>query len=451
VKRVNILGRILVYIASTYAISFSAFAFEPKAVTSPGGITAWLVEDHSLPLVSFSFAWEGGASADEVGKDGTATFMTSLLNEGAESFEGTAFQARSEELAIRMGFSTSSDNISGWMQTLTVNQAEAAKLLRLALSKPLFADDAIARIRQELDVAARSAMKDPGSMAFARAAAIALPGHPYSRFSRGTPETIARITREDILGAHKLLIRRTGLTVSTVGNITPEELGKLLDSVFGTLPDTPPPPSSVDVVMKDGPILEVIPYEGPQTLVLFGQQGMSDKDPAYFATNVMMELLGGRSPRSWLSAEVREKRGLTYGIDYGNNPMAHAAFLAGSFMSKNESAASALEVVRSTIQRMASEGPSEKELADIKTFMTGSYALRFDSTSDIAEYLTALQMTDRPMDFANRRNSLIEAVTGDDIRAVAKRLLKPDKMIVVAVGQPVGLTGAAVTLNAPKQ
>jgi zinc protease len=431
--------RLCVLIGAAIWLAGAASAFQAKQVVSPGGVTAWLVEDRSLPLIALSFTLEGGAATDPVGKEGSAAFMASLLTEGAGEYDGPAFQARSDELAVRIGFSSSADNLSGWLNTLSDNRTEAARLMKLALAQPRFSPESIERVRQQLDVAARGAAKDPGTMAFARAAALTMPGHAYSRFSRGSQQSIATITRDDIVAAHRTLVRRTGLIVSAAGDISEKDLGALLDEIFASLPDTPPPPAPPDVDLKGGNILEVIPFEGPQTFVLFGQQGVRTVDPAYFTTTVLMELLGGGTSRSWLNREVREKRGLTYGIDYGNNPLPHAAFLAGSFQVRNEQSGAAVEVVRATIRRLAEEGPTETELGDIKTYMTGSYALRFDSTGSIADYLTALQMARRPIDFAEKRNGLIEAVTLKEIRAQAKRLLQPDNMLVIAVGQPVGL------------
>jgi zinc protease len=217
------------------------------------------------------------------------------------------------------------------------------------------------------------------------------------------------------------------------------EFRLLLDNVFGALPASAPPPAIADINVKDGPNLEIVAFDNPQTLILFGHSGIADSDPEYIPAVVMMELLGGSSTRSWLTSEVREKRGLTYGIGFDLQALPHAAFLAGTLSTSNDKAGEALDVVRQTIRRMANDGPTQAELDDIKTYMTGSYPLRFDNTSAIAGFLTGLQLTHRPITYANIRNGLIEAVTLEQVKKVAKRLLRPDAMVVVAVGRPVGL------------
>ncbi len=431
--------RIFFCIAALILNFTEAMSFEAKEITSPGGIKAWLVQDNTIPLFSLNFSMAGGAATDEKDKSGTAYFLSGMLNEGAGDLDSTAFQAKTEELAVQMSFDANVDSFDGTLTTLTKNRDEAFGLLKLALTKPNFTPEAMDRIRQQLIVGAQNATTNPDQIAYYRAAQLALPGHPYARRTQGTLESVAKITRDDLVAAQNKLIRRSGLTVSAVGDISAEDFGKILDDVFGALPDRALPTQAEDVLLERGPKLDVILYDNPQTVVVFGEQGLPDNDPNYIANVVMMEMLGGSSNMSWLTNAVREERGLTYGIGYSNNALQHAAFTYGSFSTVNAKAGEAMEIVRSTIKRMAETGPTQQQLDDIKTYMTGSYALRFDTMGKIAGFLTGLQLTGRPINFANIRNGLIKAVTLEQVKAQAQLMLHADSMVVVAVGKPDGL------------
>jgi zinc protease len=416
-----------------------AFAFEAKEVVSPKGIKVWFVEDHTLPLIAMNYSMQGGASSDPPDKDGLAYFLSTMLNEGTADMDGPTYQALLEELAIREGFDSSSDAFTGTLQTITDNKNEAARLLRLALLEPTFPKDAVERMRRQILLGVKNDGADPSNIASERFMALVLPGHPYTRKTKGTEQSVASVTRDDLISAHRRLIRRSGLTVSVVGDLTEAELGTFVDTIFGDLPSPEPPKPAPHMMLKDGPVAETIPFDNPQTMIIFGQQGIGIKDPAFYPAAVMSELLGGSSNLAWLKDEVREKRGLTYGISYDLNVMNHADMFIGGFSTINARVGEAVEVVKATIERMADTGPTPQELANIKTYMTGSYPLRFDSADKIAGFLTGLQILGRPIDFAKKRNSLIDAVTLDQVNEQAKRLLHADKLVIVAVGKPEGL------------
>jgi zinc protease len=433
------INRIFFFMAALLASLSPAFAFEAREVTSKSGLKAWLVEDHSIPLVAMDFSLEGGSASDPEDKDGRANFLSGMLNEGAGDMDGPAFQARIDELAVRMDFGVGPDRFSGALQTISSNQKEAFRLLGLALAKPTFPADSLERVRQQLLQSVQQRDFSPDSIAYRKVSEISFPEQPYSRRSLGTAQTIASLSRDDLVAAHHQLIRRSGLVVSFVGDVTPQEAANILDNVFGTLPNAAPPKPVADTSVAVGPALAVIPYNNPQTIVMFQQRGILDTDKDYMAANVMMEILGGDSLRSRLNEEVRVKRGLTYGISFDLQSFPHAGVLMGSFSSVNDKAAEALQATRDAIRHMERDGPTQQELDEIKTYLTGSYALRFDSTGKIAGFLTALQERGRPINFANIRNSLIEAVTLQQVKDVARKLLDPDKMNVVAVGKPEGL------------
>jgi zinc protease len=424
----------------TLAISFSAaYAIEIKEVTSPGGIKAWLVESPAIPLIAMDFSFEGGSTSDATGKEGTAHFMTGMMDEGAGDLDSAAFQALRDELAVRINFDNGMDQFEGSLQTLSKNRAQAFGLLKKVLTAPHFEKSAMERVRQQFLVSAKDDEQDPEKIASRAWMNLAFGDQLYARQSNGTPESIAAITPDDLRAMHKLLFSRKGLKIAVVGDIDAASLALALDEIFGGLPDTEPPKAVSGVTIAKGPVVKIIDRDIPQSIMIFGTEGILRKDPDFIPAFVMSQVLGGSGYASRLMTEVREKRGLTYGVGYGLSPMDHAGLIVGSLGTRNEKAGEALAIVKDTLKKMADEGPTQAELDDIKTFLTGSYPLRFDTNDKIAGQLLGIQQEDLGIDYINKRNSLVEAITLDQVKAQAKRLIDSEDLIVTVVGKPEGL------------
>jgi zinc protease len=420
-----------------------AYAIDIKEVTSPGGIKAWLVESNTVPLIAMDFSFEGGSTSDAPGKEGTANFITGMMDEGAGDMTGAQFQAKRDELAVKIGFDTGKDEFEGTLQTLSKNKDEAFRLLKTSITSPHFEKDAMERVRQQFLASARDAEQDPDGIAARAWMKLAFGDHPYSRETNGTSQSIANVTPDDLKAMHKLLFSRKGLKVAVVGDIDVVTLGKALDDIFGGLPNTEPPkPVDRESVAK-GPIVKIIDRDIPQSVIVFGQEGILRADPDFIPAFIMSHILGGGGFASQLTNEVREKRGLTYSVGYGLSPLDHAGLYLGSVSTRNEKAGEVLGVVKDVLQKMAKDGPSQTELDNAKTFLTGSYALRFDSNNKIASQLLGIQQQGLAIDYINTRNSKIEAVTLDQVKAQAKRLIDSDKLIVTVVGKPEGLKSTA--------
>ncbi|MBU2532930.1 MAG: insulinase family protein [Alphaproteobacteria bacterium] len=407
-------------------------------VTSPGGITAWLVEEHSVPLIAMRFAFEGGSAQDLEGKEGVANLLTTMLDEGAGDLDASAFQDRMEDIAMRLNFSDGRDSFYGNFQTLTENRDAATDLLRLALTEPRFDDAAVDRMRKQLISSLSFAEKNPNQVASKLWAAIAFPNHPYGRAAKGTPETVASITPDDLRTYHKRVFAKSNLKVAVVGDITAAELGGLLDKVFGGLSEKPKL-TEVAVTRPAAGTTKVVDLPVPQSVAVFGFEGLARKDPDFIPAYVLNHILGGGGFSSKLMEEVREKRGLAYSVYSYLQPYDRAAIFAGSVATQNEKLGESLDVIRAEIAQMATEGPSAEDLESAKSYLTGSYALRFDTSDKIASQLLAIQKENLGIDYVNTRNDKILEVTLDDIKRVAKRLLKPDDMIVAVAGQPQGV------------
>ena len=409
-----------------------------QEVTSPGGITAWLVEEHSIPFVALEIRFRGGASLDAPGKRGAINLMTGLLEEGAGEMDARAFSRATEALATNLSFDVSDDALSVSARFLTENLAPSIDLLRAALQEPRFDEDAIERVRGQVISNIQSNQKDPNKIAQQTFDRIAFGDHPYGSSLNGTLESVAGLTRDDLLAAHRAVLARDRIIVGAVGDITPEELGQMLDKLLGGLPaEGAPMPPRAEVDIPSG--TTVVDFATPQSVALFGQPGLAQDDPDWFTATVLNHVLGGGGFESRLMTEVREKRGLTYGVYSYLAPRDLAETYLGSVSSSNDRIAEAIEVIRAEWAKAAAEGITQEELDAAKTYITGAYPLRFDGNTPIANILVGMQMLGLPTDYIATRNDRVEAVTLEDVKRVAAELLEPENLHFVVVGQPEGL------------
>ncbi|MEQ8825108.1 MAG: pitrilysin family protein [Filomicrobium sp.] len=407
-----------------------------KEVKSPGGISAWLVQSEQVPLLALRFAFLGGSAQDPDGKAGVANYLSAMLDEGAGDLDSAGFQERMEEIAMRMSFNESRDSFYGSVQTLTKNRDEAMRLLKLALTKPRFDEDAVERIRRQLLASLAFAARSPDKLASKTWFEKAFPGHAYGMSSRGTAETINSITGDDLEAFRKRIFARDNLKVVAVGDINEADLGKLLDDVFGGLPEKGNVQPVENVEPVTGGILDVVEMDVPQSVAVFGMGGLKRKDPDFMAAFVLNHIIGGGGFSAILMEEVREKRGLAYSVYSYINPLDHSSVYIGSVATKNESIAESLDIIRSELAKISENGVSQEDLDNAKGYLTGSYALRFDTNSKIASQLLGILVEDMGIDYVDKRNGLIEALTVDDLKKAAARFLKPDNLIVVVVGKP---------------
>ncbi len=408
-----------------------------QEVTSPGGIKAWLVESHVNPLIAIRFAFVGGASQDAPGKDGQAYFVTSMMDEGAGELDASAFQEREQALAMRMEFDAGRDVMLGNIQTLAENKDEVFDLVRLAMSKPRFDEDALERVRAQILAGLKFDENDPETVASLAWDRLAFNDHPYGRPVKGTMASIAAITSEDLHDYVRRVFARDKLVVSVVGDITAEELGPALDQLFGDLPERSELVQVAEARPPLGPTREVIIMDVPQSVAQFGHRGIARDDDDFIAAYVLNYIIGGGGFSSRLMEEVREKRGLAYSVYSNLYPYQHGAVFVGNVATKNEAVGQSLTVIQDELLRLSEQGPSQEELDSAKSYLTGAYALRFESSTSIASQLLWIQIEDLGIDYITKRNALVEAVTMDDIKRVAKRLLAADQLITTIVGKPV--------------
>ncbi len=418
-----------------------------EEVTSPGGITAWLVRDRTVPVTAIEFEFtDAGAAHDPVGKEGLASMAAALIDEGAGDLDSQAFQGTLSDKSMTIRFSASVNGFSGSFYSLNRYRDEAVGLLHLALTEPRFDDEPVERIRSQFLSSLRSKETDPGTIAGKAMREAVFGSHPYGRPSGGTKDGIAAVTAADMRAFIRTALAKDKLHIGVVGDIDPTELGLLLDTVFGDLPEkglgdpvtefTPPPPAGTIVVEEDI----------PQSTILFAQRGLKLDDPDYYAGMILNHILGGGSFSSELMKEVRVKRGLAYSVYSYQHPMKHAALLRGGGQTQNATVGETLTVMRDVVRHL-SEGTINAETVDnAKTYITGSFPLRFTNSSSIASQLVSMQVYDFGIDYLDVRNGRVDKVSVNQVNALAKRLLDPDGLLFVVVGAP---TGVDATLPVP--
>jgi zinc protease len=416
-------------------------ASKVERVVSPGGIEAYLIREPSIPFLSLALHFRGGSAVDPAGKEGLAYMMSGLLDEGAGELDSQAFRTELEDRAIRLSFDAGRDAFTGQLKTLTGERERAFELLRLALSEARFDAEPVERIRHQIQADLRRRAEDPDYVVSRTWFETAFPDHPYGRPVQGTAESLANITTDDLRQFVHNRLARDNLVVGVAGDVTAAELRPLLDLAFGDLPATSAPVELAQAKPAALGETVVVRKDVPQSRVLFGQEGLARHDPDFYAGYVANHILGGGGFGSRLTEEVREKRGLAYSVYSYLYPMDHAPLWLGGLGTGNAAVNESIRIVRDEIARMAAGDVDAEALADAKTYLTGSFPLRLTSNDQIASMLVSMQVDDLGIDYLERRNDYIEAVTLDDVRRVARRLYQPEQLLTVVVGDPAGLQG----------
>ncbi|NIZ00182.1 M16 family metallopeptidase [Thalassospira lucentensis] len=423
---------------ATFGLASQAQAVEVQEVVSDGGIHAWLIEDHQNPLLTMNFSFTGaGAATDPDGKLGLANMVSGLIDEGAGEMDSQAFRGEMENRSIGLSFDAGRDDFSGSLVTLSRERDTAIDLLRLALSEPRFDDAAVERIRAQIVSGLKSAENDPRDIASRTFFKSIFGDHPYARPVSGTFDTVAGLNANDFRGFVGRAFAKDNLIIGVAGDITADELGPLLDEAFGSLPDHADLPAIADVTPKFG-AMDVVQQDIPQSQAIWGQKGIKRTDPDFYAAYVMNYILGGGGFSSRLTEEVREKRGLAYGVYSYLADLDHAEMMMGGVATRNDAIGKSLSLISTEWTKMKDKGVTQEELDNAKSYLTGAFPLRFTSLGNLSGMLVGMQKEDLGKDFLDRRNSLVDAVTLDDVNRVAAKLMDPANVTVTVVGKPEG-------------
>lgn len=419
-----------------------------QKIVSPGGVEAWLVEDHSLPLIAMSIAWRGGTGTDPDGKTGLVNLLAGMLNEGGGPLDSQAFQKALEDDAIHLQGDATRDTLTLSLQTLSARKDKAFELLRLAVTAPRFDQDALERVRNQIITTIRAGQNRPDRIASQSWRQLAYPGHPYANDPDGTEESLAGITAADLHRWAKAGLARDTLVIGVTGDISPTALAQALDQVFGPLSATSSLAKVAAPTVGASGQVAVTPLNQPQSAIMFGHQGYGRDHPDWIAATIVNRVLGGGSFVSRLTQEVREKRGLTYGISTFVVPYRGTGALMGFTQLAGNNVAPAIEVIRQVWAELAKDGLTQAELDDAKTYLMGNFPLQVATTDDMARYLVSLQLYNLGIDYMERRGELIGGVTLEQVNRVARDLLQPQALLFTIAGPAPGVESRpAVTQN----
>ncbi len=410
-----------------------------QSFKTPAGIDVWLVSDKTVPVISMDFSFEGGLANDPEGKPGVARLVSIMLDEGAGTIKSQEFQAKLSDNAIQLGFTAGRDAFYGQLRTLKENRELAFDLLQLALAYPRFDADAIERMKNSNTAQIKHDLGDPAWLVARCFNGMVFEGHAYGLPGAGHLASMASITRQDLLDYTTSQFVRSGLKLAIAGDITKEEAARLVDKAFGGLPLEGDNEKPGFFLPKYAGKTILLPLNTPQTQVNIGAPGIARDDKDWHAAVIMNYILGGGSFDARLMREIREKRGLTYGIYSSLQSMRQTALLTAGFAASNEKVKEAVDILKDEWRRMAEDGATEVEITDAKAYLTGSLLLELTSTGDISSTLNGLQRDGLDADYINRRNDALMKVTADDIKRVARRLLKAEDLTVVMVGKPDGI------------
>ncbi|MCA1456234.1 insulinase family protein [Bradyrhizobium sp. BRP22] len=418
-------------------------------LVSPGGIEAWFVQDSTVPLIAMEYAFDGGASQDPTAKPGVGNLVGSLLDEGSGDLDSKTFHERLDRRAIELSFSSTRDNFRGSLRMLKENKDEAFDLLRSALTSPRFEASDVERIRAQVLSNLRRESTNPSALAGRKFLEVAFGDHPYGRHAQGTLESVPKIEVAELKDYVRRVLAKDTLKVAAVGDVDPDTLGKLLDHTFGSLPAKATLTPVADIVAAKPPQRAFIPLDVPQTVVTFGGPGVRRSEPDFMPAYVVNHILGGGGLSSRLYREVREKRGLAYSIYEALVWMEHSSLFIGNTGTRADRAGETVDAIEKEVRRMAEEGPTQKELDEAKSYLKGSQMLALDTSSKLAGALLQYQIDKLPIDYIEKRNAIVDAVTLDDAKKVSQRLWGQGLLTVVvgrsphAAAQPVSTPSAA--------
>ncbi|MEM1038801.1 MAG: pitrilysin family protein [Pseudomonadota bacterium] len=440
-KSITLPAVALTLTAVSFVVAGPARAVDIQTVTSAKGVKALLVEDYAVPLVSFSFSFKGGSTQDAEGKEGTANLLSSMLDEGAGDLDSKAFQEALDDNGMEYRFSSSVDSFSGSLRTVVDVSDRSFELMAAMINRPRFDAEPIERIKVALGNRIESAKSNPNALVTKLWRETVFKDHPYARPLTGTKETLAAITAEDLEDYRKRIFARDNLVIGVVGAISADRLKTVLDQIFGDLPEKSQRADVPELVFTAADANRTVhmDFATPQTNIRLALPGLKRDDPDFFAAYLVNYVLGGGSFSSRFFKEVREKRGLAYGVYSYLATFDSGGLVGGGSATQADRAQTTIDVLREEIARMGREGPTQEEFDQAKAYIIGSYPIsNLDTSGKIASVLVAIQTADLGIDYIDKRAEYLNAVTLEDAKRVAKDLFSTPPLVVTVGQKPQG-------------
>jgi len=409
---------------------------KPHRFTTPNGLTVLVVEQHALPIVQIQALVKTGSVQDPPEKAGLANLTAGLLDEGTTTRSATQLAEQIEFVGGALETKTTHDFTTASSRVLAKDADLGFELLADILLHPSFPEPELQRVKK-LILGEIIAQKDePGAVAGKAFSRLVFNGHPYSWPVNGTDETLPSIGRADVQAFHarEYLPNRTILSI--VGDITVEQTRAMVDKHFGSWQKGPEPARTAAAPASiDKPVVELIDKELTQTTLVLGHLGISRTNPDFYAVTVMNYILGAGGFSSRLMDSIRDRQGLAYGVMSQFEPRATSGPFLVSLQTRNATANQALAGVLKELNAMKAAPVTAKELSEAKSYLMGSFPMRFDTTHKLAEVLCQVEFYGLGLDYFTQYPSWIGKISADDVLRVAKQYLHPDRYALVAVGK----------------
>lgn len=418
-----------------FLISTSQAALKIQEVVSSHGIKAWLVEDHTIPVISLRVSFKAGASYVPTDKAGLVDMLSHMLDEGAGTFNSREFNEKLQKLAIDLSFDCDSDEFKIFLKTTKTHHQEAFDLLKLALTQPRFDAREFEKIRSASIISLKAQEKTPDYLAIKTFKEVLMAHHPYGRLKLGTEQTLKKLTPHDLKAFVKKAFTKDTLTIGICGDITPQELKKALDHMFGELPHQSALPQIPPFEYSWEGKTKIVHANFPQSQALFVQKGLSARDPQYLYMVLLNQILGG-SPSSRLFSEVRARKGYVYSISTSAENYDQAYFFLGELGSANHHVLPGLKLIREIWTQGKEKGVTQTELEEAKSHVSGAFILNLTSSGSIAELIHYYQRWGYPIDYPQKRDKLIESVTREQLNEFAGKFLDPQGLMFMIIGKP---------------
>jgi zinc protease len=401
------------------------------------GLTVLVAERPGLPVVTLHLLVDAGSLLDPPERAGLAHLTADLLTHGTPSRSAIEVSEAIEFVGGSLAGTASTDYATLTLSVLTKDLDLGLDLFADVLVRPNFPEAEFRRRVAEVEGAIRKKEDDPFQVAHEAFNALLFGAHPYGRPEEGTPETIRRITRADVVAFHAAYYRPHRAILAVAGDVTASGILPKVERALAewrTGPHWPPPLEPARPLT--GRAVRRIDRDVAQATIVWGHGGVSRDNPDYYALAVMNQILGAGGSSSRLYANIREERGWAYDVHSELLAQRHPGSFLVSLQTRPETAAPAIREIEREIRRMRDELVPETELADAKTHLTGSFPMRLETTGQLAHLLTAVEFFGLGLDYPERYPRLIGAVTREEVQRVARQYLDPDRYVLVVLAKP---------------
>jgi zinc protease len=425
----------LAAIAAVLGAAPRAHALEIKRMTLSDGAVLLVSEEHQLPMVTVSIAFNAGARRDPQGKAGLAVLTAASMTQGTKSIPAAEFNQKIDFMGSSAGVSAGRDYAVASMTSLKKYEKQTLDLLAGILTSPGLRDADIERKRAEQVADIKADEEQPGYVAdVSFIGGLFGAGTPYGHPENGTPESVAKLSAADVRGFYQAHYKPGGAVIAVVGDVKADEVKALLEQelagLSGAVPAQPAPPAPA---VPAGVETRLIDRNVRQANIIMGFGGIARSNPDFYKIQVMNYVLGGGGFASRLMKVVRSKHGLAYSIGSMFDARKFPGPFAVVLQTKNSSSNEAIRLVLEQLREIQKTPVSDAEISSARKYLIGSFPLKIDRQSAIAGFLLQIQLNDLGLDYADKYPKLISAVSKQDVLEVAKKYLHPDSILLVAV------------------